>query len=570
MKNIYFEGVYIKHNQNETILGYSTKAQENRARFLLEHELKKGKTEFEISQKPVFELCGPMLDVSRGAIMTPEAVCAFLDKCAILGINMAMLYTEDVYKMPEYPKFGYMRGGYTKEQLQMIDDHAHSLGIELIPCIQTLGHLRNYLQWKEVPSDVSGVLLVGNDEVYKFIECEIKTMRSALRSNKIHIGMDEAAGLGTGRYLSENGYENCHDILNKHLARVLEIAHKYDYSPIMWSDMFFSALDLQAYYNADSVIPQDTIDNAPSGVELMFWDYYHKDYDYYHKKFVQQERFPNNPSSFAGGIWTWDGFLCNFKYTLETMLPALEAAVNHNIKSVLATIWSGTGIETDVVSGLGAMAIFSEYCYRGKECTEDDIYEIAEAISGENKELTLALSDFWADYDGSIRIGTAILYCDPLIDTLCYDVDFDDIISRYKNSLTIIEKYKNNPRYSYYKSLFQSALGKAEILKNLRPAYLGGDTDYLAHVAYEAIPRLDSCINELYNEFKKVWRDSYMPFGYEKVSVRFGGISYRLRETASILDAYINKKSSTIEELDCERVSGINVSWMTAPFYTKG
>ena len=168
MKNIKYtdyDGVYVRCTENETVLGFKTEPQRLRAQLILENELSKGNADFTIEQKPVFDLCGPMLDVSRGAVMTPEAVCGFMEKCARMGFNMFMLYTEDVYKMPEYPMFGYMRGGYTEEQLKRIDDFAYNLGIEVIPCIQTLGHLSQYLLWGEGPSDVSGVLLAGDDKV---------------------------------------------------------------------------------------------------------------------------------------------------------------------------------------------------------------------------------------------------------------------------------------------------------------------------------------------------------------------------------------------------------------------
>lgn len=573
MKNIKYtdyDGVYVRCTENETVLGFKTEPQRLRAQLILENELSKGNADFTIEQKPVFDLCGPMLDVSRGAVMTPEAVCGFMEKCARMGFNMFMLYTEDVYKMPEYPMFGYMRGGYTEEQLKRIDDFAYNLGIEVIPCIQTLGHLSQYLHWGEVPSDVSGVLLAGDDKVYEFIETEIKTMRRAFRSNRIHIGMDEAEGLGRGKYLEKNGYRKCHDIFNEHLAHVLEITRKYNYEPIIWSDMYFSGNDLSAYYDEDGEILQSVIDSAPENVTLMFWDYYHKNYDYYHKKLLQQERFKNNESAFAGGVWTWDAFLPNFKYTLETMRPGLEAAIDHGVKLCLATVWSGTGLETDVNAGLAALSVFSEYCYRGKACTESDIYEIAEKIGGENRELIEAISDFWCGCDGAVRIGTALIYCDLLIDTLCYDVDYNDVIARYKKSLSVIEKYRDNENYLYYKSLFEAALGKAELLSRLRHAYITNDREYLSFAANSALLKLRKTYDLLYNEYKRIWEKSYMPFGYEKVHMRFGGLDRRMQNTAEIISGYLEGKREKIDELECERVSGINVTWKTAPFYTKG
>ena len=76
-----------------------------------------------------------------------EAVFRLLDRTAALGMNLFMLYTEDLYTLEDYPYFGYLRGRYTSEELRAIDDYAMELGVEVVPCIQTLAHLGSFLQW---------------------------------------------------------------------------------------------------------------------------------------------------------------------------------------------------------------------------------------------------------------------------------------------------------------------------------------------------------------------------------------------------------------------------------------
>ena len=169
-----------------------------------------------------------------------------------------------------------------------------------------------------------------------------------------------------------------------------------------------------------------------------------------------------------------------------------------------------------------------------------------------------------------MRIGTALIYCDLLIDTLCYDVDYNDVIARYKKSLSVIEKYRDNENYLYYKSLFEAALGKAELLSRLRHAYITNDREYISFAANSALLKLRKTYDLLYNEYKRIWEKSYMPFGYEKVHMRFGGLDRRMQNTAEIISGYLEGKREKIDELECERVSGINVTWKTAPFYTKG
>lgn len=169
-----------------------------------------------------------------------EAVCRFLDKIASLGMNMMMLYTEDTYEVEGYPTFGYMRGRDSPAELRAIDDYAASLGIEVIPWIQTPGHLLKFTRWKTVPSDVPGILLAGDEEVYRLITAEIRVVRSAFRSSRIHLGMDEAKGMALGEYRKQHGEKPPLDVFNAHLRRVREIAHSFGYTPMIWTDMYYS------------------------------------------------------------------------------------------------------------------------------------------------------------------------------------------------------------------------------------------------------------------------------------------------------------------------------------------
>ena len=188
----------------------------------------------------MFKRKGIMIDCSRNAVRTPETVMRFADMMKKLGYNTLMLYTEDTYEIESEPYFGYLRGRYTKEELKRIDDYCDSLGIELIPCIQTLAHLNATMSWGRFQRvrDTGDILMVGLDETYELIDKMLKTVSENFKSRTVHIGMDEAFMLGRGRYLNENGCHDRAEIMREHLKRVAEIADKYGLTPIMWGDMF--------------------------------------------------------------------------------------------------------------------------------------------------------------------------------------------------------------------------------------------------------------------------------------------------------------------------------------------
>jgi N-acetyl-beta-hexosaminidase len=143
-----------------------------------------------------------MIDVSRNGVPTVQTVHGFLQKMALMGFNVLMLYMEDTYKISDRPYFGYMRGGYCHEELLAIDDYADSLGIEVIPCIQTLGHLEQILQWPAFFEyrDNDHVILADRKTSVELLAQMIKAVSSPFRTKRIHVGMDEAGGVGQGRY----------------------------------------------------------------------------------------------------------------------------------------------------------------------------------------------------------------------------------------------------------------------------------------------------------------------------------------------------------------------------------
>ena len=84
---------------------------------------------------------GAMLDMSRNAVMKPEEVKKYARLLKSLGYNMIQLYTEDTYEVSDEPYFGYLRGRYSKEELKDIVSYCNGIGVEVIPCVQTLAHL---------------------------------------------------------------------------------------------------------------------------------------------------------------------------------------------------------------------------------------------------------------------------------------------------------------------------------------------------------------------------------------------------------------------------------------------
>ena len=154
-----------------------------------------------------FKTLGIMLDVSRNMVMSVEHLKMWFRRLALSGCNMVMLYVKDAYLLEGEPYFGCMRGAYTREELREIDACARELGIEMVASIQTLGHLEPLMRWSAYAPihDTGGVILAEEPASLRLLEKMISFWSEVFPSRRIHLGMDEAHGLGRGRYLSLHG-----------------------------------------------------------------------------------------------------------------------------------------------------------------------------------------------------------------------------------------------------------------------------------------------------------------------------------------------------------------------------
>ena len=216
--------------------------------------------------KTPFNRFGTMLDCSRNAVMNVKSVKNWIDMTSDLGFNMLMLYTEDTYEVENQPRFGYLRGRYTMDEIKELDAYAESRGVELIPCIQTLGHLNQIFHWSEYSqiNDIDDILLAGDEKTYKLIDDMLDTCSANFRSRKINLGMDEAMLLGSGNYLSKNGYKPRSEIMKEHLDVVVRKCRDRGLEPMIWSDMFFHMIPPGGYYRMSiDEMPEEIVNIVP-------------------------------------------------------------------------------------------------------------------------------------------------------------------------------------------------------------------------------------------------------------------------------------------------------------------
>ena len=556
-------GLKVIKNQKITVkYGRKTDAFRALGRILGEKEKVFKKPDF--YEIPKFTTLGVMIESSRNGVMTVENIKAFLRRFALMGINMTMLYTEDTYEVPEQPFFGYLRGGYTQKELKEIDDYAYNLGIEMIPCIQTLSHLAQILQWNTAFNDVTdtiNTLLLEEEKTYKLLEQMISSATAPYRSKRIHLGMDEALDLGNGRYRELHGEPNRFELMNGHLARVLEICAKYGLKPMIWDDMFFRiGSKTHDYYELDSNIPQNIIDNIPKNVDFVYWDYYHRDYDFYMKFIDLHKRIGKTPIA-APGAWNWGRFWANIPVADITMKPFMKACRDNNIKEAFITTWGDDEMENDIYSALPAVQSFAESGY-------SDTNEIDEKLLRENFYGTCKVNydDFCLGYklDSPPHIKepdennmSKWLLWDDMFIGLCEPLQEGRSFKKYYSELAgdlkkRIGKDIYSKRLAFPMQIAKVISMKCDLRKELVSAYRKKDKKKLALLLKNEVRPLLAEMKKLWQLHCAMWRSTYKPFGLECIEMRYGTLITRTQSLINCLEQYLKGKIKNIPEFETQ------------------
>src|SRR6185437_16241030 len=89
---------------------------------------------------------GVMLDISRGKVPTLKTLFHLVDEISTYKINMLQLYTEDTFCSRRHPRIGQGSGALSAEDIVALDLYCRERHIELVPCLQSFGHMRKILE----------------------------------------------------------------------------------------------------------------------------------------------------------------------------------------------------------------------------------------------------------------------------------------------------------------------------------------------------------------------------------------------------------------------------------------
>lgn len=544
-------------DKKNVIIKYSRECELWRAFSYVPSFIKDGKP---VSEKAKYEMLCYMSDNSRNAVYNIPTAKQTIRYLALMGYDSMMLYTEDTYELPDYPYFGHMRGRFTEAELRELDGYAYMFGIELIPCIQTLAHLETALRWPGLNSyrDNGNVLLVGHEKTYQLIDAMLTQLRKCFRTDRIHVGMDEAWGLGAGEYLKKNGYKDPSYIMIEHLEHVTELCRKHGYKPMMWSDMFFQ-IAFGRPRVSEGNISQDVADKVPEGMTLVYWDYYSMDVGLFSHMLDLHKQF-DNPTVFAGGAWKWYGFGAHNAFSLKSTKMQLDECEKRGINSIIVTSWGDNGAEASQFSAFASVLYFAERCYNdgvdnallnaraeqalGISFDELMAFDLPDALPGATVE----------DGDKPKNPSKYMLYTDPFERLLDSHIETETAKKTWNEHAERLMELAENDRFGYafetLGRLCRILSVKCDIGQRLYGAYNSNDREAIAYISETEIPYIVSELEKFICCFRKQWYKENKTFGFITQEIRLGGLKERMISVKLRLDAYLGGDTDRIEELE--------------------
>ncbi|MCM8789249.1 MAG: family 20 glycosylhydrolase [Candidatus Omnitrophica bacterium] len=285
--------------------------------------------------KPAVGMRGIHLDL-KGLPPTPARLLEILELLSQARINCVLVEWEDTYPWKTYPVLR-SETAYSMATINKFLSKAEKLGIEIIPLVQSFGHLENVLSkrkfqhLREIPDNVSDIcpLKKGSREII------LDMVKDVLLTHKnikyFHLGGDEVWSLGScekcKKFVEKNGKASLYLV---HIEPIFEFLNASGIRPIIWDDMM---------RNWD----KKELKKIAGHTDLMCWSYSKDTFTFVKKETMEKFKKAGcrmwAASAFKGGDGAYVD-IPNIETRAMNMLNWVKYGQSMKMEGVIATGWS--------------------------------------------------------------------------------------------------------------------------------------------------------------------------------------------------------------------------------------
>lgn len=362
-----------------------------------------------IQDQPSMRERGYMLDISRNKVPTMETLKDMVRSLAVLRYNSLQLYMEHTYAFSAHERVWASYSPVTSEEIMELDAFCHEHFIELVPNINSFGHLNQWLKHQEyrdlaecdppyiLPGagiPMQGVLTPGKKSL-DFMDSLYREFLPNFTSRKLNIGCDETVELGKGKSAALCRKKGVTQVYVAFLSELTKKASSYGFEVEFWGDIILK----QPEYIA----------KLPKGITALAWGY---EYNHPFKEQCEQFRKAGVEYLVCPGTSTWQTILGRTTNMIECIRNAMYYGSQNGARGLLMTDWGDNGHHQYYPVSWPGMAMGGGAAWN--------------AASKETESLLpYAVSLAFAPGEDGVRLGRFLLECGRV---------YDDFTTRVGNS----------------------------------------------------------------------------------------------------------------------------------------
>ena len=295
-----------------------------------------------ITDSPDLPVRGFMVDCSRTRVPTQAELLDLVRALGRLRANQLQLYIEPTFAFRGHEDAWKDASPLTPTEIRELDDACAAVGIELVPNLNTFGHMERWLrhpryramaecpegwihpltgQLKEFP----GTLRPDQASV-DFAGALLDDYLPNFRSRQVNIGGDEPWELGQGFSKQAVADRGKHRVYLDHLKKLCALGRDRGHTVQFWGDILLE----------DLALAQD----APVDTVPVVWGY---DAGHPFKEQCGRLRELGRTYLVAPGTSAWQSFTGRLDNALINQAEAVGAAVRHEARGILLTTWGDNG-----------------------------------------------------------------------------------------------------------------------------------------------------------------------------------------------------------------------------------
>jgi len=252
-----------------------------------------------------------------------------VELCARLKLNVLMLYTEHTFQFRRHPEIGRNDSPLDADTLRSLDAYAALRSVELVPCLQSLGHMEHVLKlpayralaetdqgWTIAPT-APGTMDLLRDLYDEYLP--------NFRSDLFNANCDEPWDLGQGQSAERSVELGPGGLYLEHIGRLMGLAARHGKRTMIWGDVVHAH--------------PDRIHEIPRDVVLLDW-WYEAEFD-----FDRVAIFPKHGLDFlvCPGTSSWNCLFPRVENSRLNISRWADAGRRHGARGLINTDWGDGG-----------------------------------------------------------------------------------------------------------------------------------------------------------------------------------------------------------------------------------